>query len=195
MNIWYRTNKTPSDYKEDAAKYNACATNPENPWNKDNARLTDYSGWKIWKADVSTLESQTLKVSDLKLSVGEYITGIAFEHGRVEKGFTTRTSNWDRSDLKSTDDTIARISTKHSEKFDLSDANGPTKANKKVHYEPAVFDMHVVNEDAAKNLKEFWNSASINIYRNLDQHPDLEDHDEDKVVQKYPCLLYTSRCV
>lgn len=186
MNIWYRTNKTPSDYKEDAAKYNACATNPENPWNKDNARLTDYSGWKIWKADVSTLESQTLKVSDLKLSDGEYITGIAFEHGRVEKGFTTRTSNWDRSDLKSTDDTIARISTKHSEKFDLSDANGPTKANKKVHYEPAVFYMHVVNEDAAKNLKEFWNSASINIYRNLDQHPDLEDHDEDKVVQKYP---------
>lgn len=186
MNIWYRTNKTPSDYKEDAAKYNACATNPENPWNKDNARLTDYSGWKIWKADVSTLESQTLKVSDLKLSDGEYITGIAFEHGRVEKGFTTRTSNWDRSDLKSTDDTIARISTKHSEKFDLSDANGPTKANKKVHYEPAVFYMHVVNEDAAKNLKEFWNSASINIYRNLDQHPDLEDHDNDKVVQKYP---------
>lgn len=186
MNIWYKTNKTPSDYKEDAAKYNACATNPENPWNKDNTRLTDYSGWKIWKADVSTLESQTLKVSDLKLSDGEYITGIAFEHGRVEKGFTTRTSNWDRSDLKSTDDTIARISTKHSEKFDLSDANGPTKANKKVHYEPAVFYMHVVNEDAAKNLKEFWNSASINIYRNLDQHPDLEDHDNDKVVQKYP---------
>lgn len=67
-----------------------------------------------------------------------------------------------------------------------SDANGPTKANKKVHYEPAVFYMHVVNEDAAKNLKEFWNSASINIYRNLDQHPDLEDHDNDKVVQKYP---------
>ena len=186
MNIWYKTNKTPSDYKEDAVKYNACDTNPENPWNKDNARLTDYSGWKIWKADVSTLESQTLKVSDLKLSDGEYITGIAFEHGRVEKGFTTRTSNWDRSDLKSTDDTIARISTKHSEKFDLSDANGPTKANKKVHYEPAVFYMHVVNEDAAKNLKEFWNSASINIYRNLDQHPDLEDHDNDKVVQKYP---------
>lgn len=186
MNIWYKTNKTPSDYKEDAAKYNACATNPENPWNKDKARLTDYSGWKIWKADVSTLESQTLKVSDLKLSDGEYITGIAFEHGRVEKGFTTRTSNWDRSDLKSTDDTIARISTKHSEKFDLSDANGPTKANKKFHYEPAVFYMHVVNEDAAKNLKEFWNSASINIYRNLDQHPDLEDHDNDKVVQKYP---------
>ncbi len=186
MNIWYKTNKTPSDYKEDAVKYNACATNPENPWNKDNARLTDYSGWKIWKADVSTLESQTLKVSDLKLADGEYITGIAFEHGRVEKGFTTRTSNWDRSDLKSTDDTIARISTKHSEKFDLSDANGPTKANKKVHYEPAVFYMHVVNEDAAKNLKEFWNSASINIYRNLDQHPDLEDHDNDKVVQKYP---------
>lgn len=186
MNVWYKTNKTPADYKEDALKHNACATNPENPWNKDNARLTDYAGWKIWKADVSTLQSQTLKVADLKLSNDEYITGIAFEHGRVEKGFTTRTSDWDRSNLKSTDDTLAKIKTKHSEKFNLSTANGPTKANKKVNYEPAVFYMTVVNQDAAKNLKEFWNSASINIYRNLDQHPDLEDHDNDKVVQKYP---------
>ena len=45
--------------------------------------------------------------------------------------------------------------------------------------------MKVVNKDAARSLKEFWNSAQINIYRNLDQHPDLEDHDNDKVVQKY----------
>lgn len=186
MNVWYKTNKTPTDYKDDALKYNACSTNPKNPWNEDNARTTDYTGWKIWKADVSTVESQTLKVADLKLADGEYITGIAFEHGRVEKGFTTRTSNWDRGKLKSTDDTLGKITTKHSEKFDLSTANGPTKANKKVHYEPAVFYMNVVNQDAAKNLKEFWNSAEINIYRNLDQHPDLEDHDTDKVVQKYP---------
>ena len=46
--------------------------------------------------------------------------------------------------------------------------------------------MKVVDKDAARSLKEFWNSAQINIYRNLDQHPDLEDHDNDKVVQKYP---------
>lgn len=186
MNVWYKTNKTPEDYKEDALKYNACATNPENPWNKGNERITDYTGWKIWKADISTLKSQVLDVSDLGLADGEYITGIAFEHGRVEKGFTTRTSQWDRSDLKSTDDTLTAIMQKHSESFDLSTAKGITKADGKINYEPAVFFMKVVNKDAARSLKEFWNSAQINIYRNLDQHPDLEDHDNDKVVQKYP---------
>ena len=186
MNVWYKTNKTPEDYKEDALKYNACATNPENPWNENNERITDYTGWKIWKADISTLKSQVLDVSDLGLADGEYITGIAFEHGRVEKGFTTRTSQWDRSDLKSTDDTLTAIMQKHSESFDLSTAKGITKADGKINYEPAVFFMKVVNKDAARSLKEFWNSAQINIYRNLDQHPDLEDHDNDKVVQKYP---------
>ena len=186
MNVWYKTNKTSEDYKEDALKYNACATNPENPWNKGNERITDYTGWKIWKADISTLKSQVLDVSDLGLADGEYITGIAFEHGRVEKGFTTRTSQWDRSDLKSTDDTLTAIMQKHSESFDLSTAKGITKADGKINYEPAVFFMKVVNKDAARSLKEFWNSAQINIYRNLDQHPDLEDHDNDKVVQKYP---------
>ncbi len=186
MNVWYKTNKTSEDYKEDALKYNACATNPENPWNENNERITDYTGWKIWKADVSTLKSQVLDVSDLGLADGEYITGIAFEHGRVEKVFTTRTSQWDRSDLKSTDDTLTAIMQKHSETFDLSTAKGITKADGKINYEPAVFFMKVVNKDAARSLKEFWNSAQINIYRNLDQHPDLEDHDNDKVVQKYP---------
>ena len=188
MNVWYKTNKTSKDYKEDALKYNACATNPENPWNENNERITDYTGWKIWKADVSTLKSQVLDVSDLGLADGEYITGIAFEHGRVEKGFTTRTSTsqWDRSDLKSTDDTLTAIMQKHSESFDLSTAKGITKADGKINYEPAVFFMKVVDKEAARSLKEFWNSAQINIYRNLDQHPDLEDHDNDKVVQKYP---------
>lgn len=185
MNVWYKTNKTPEDYKEDAVKYNACSTNPENPWNENNERITDYTGWKIWKADVSTLKSQVLDVSDLKLADGEYITGIAFEHGCVEKGFATRTSQWDRSDLKSTDDTLTAIMQKHSESFDLNTAKGITKADGKINYEPAVFFMKVVNKDAARSLKEFWNSAQINIYRNLDQHPDLEDHDNDKVVQKY----------
>lgn len=188
MNVWYKTNKTPASYKEDAEKYNACESNPENPWNPDNERIQDYTGWKIWKANVSTLKSETLKVSDLKLSAGEYITGIAFEHGRVEKGFTTRTAAWDRDNIKSTDDTIkvGSMALKHNAVFDLNKANGPTKANKKVNYEPAIFYMKVINEKAATDLKPFWNSAEINIYRNLDQHPDLEDHDDDKVVQKYP---------
>ena len=38
----------------------------------------------------NSLKSITLKVSDLKLDDDEYITDIAFEHGRVEKGFTTK---------------------------------------------------------------------------------------------------------
>lgn len=189
MNVWYKTNKTPGDYTADAEKYNACGRNPENPWNPDNKRITDFTGWKLWKEDVSTLKSEVLNVSDLKLSDGEYITGIAFEHGRVEEGFTTRTGLWDRENLKATDDTVKLISQKHSETFDLSTANGPTNSDREINYEPAIFYMTVVNKQAAVNLKEFWNSAEISIYRNLDEHPDLEDHDDDKVVQKYPIGL------
>ena len=186
MNVWYKTNKTPVDYAEDSEKYNACGSNPENPWNPDNERVEDFTGWKIWKADVSTLQITKLNVSDLGLSEGEYITGIAFEYGRVEKGFTTRTSLWDRDNLKATDDTFGQIEAFHSEKFDLSEANGPTKEDKKINYAAAKVEMKVVNPKAAMdNSYEFWNSAQISTYRNLDEHPDLEDHDEDKVVQQY----------
>lgn len=186
MNVWYKTNKTPVDYAEDSEKYNACRSNPENPWNPDNERVEDFTGWKIWKADVSTLQITKLNVSDLGLSEGEYITGIAFEYGRVEKGFTTRTSLWDRDNLKATDDTFGQIEAFHSEKFDLSEANGPTKEDKKLNYAAAKVEMKVV--DPVRSMDEghkFWNSAEISIYRNLDEHPDLEDHDEDKVVQQY----------
>lgn len=184
MNVWYKTNKTPSNFSDDAVKYNACASNPINPWNPDNKRVEDYTGWKLWKKDVSTLKTELLQVSDLGLSNGEYITGVAFEHGRVEKGFATRTSGWNREDLKSTDDNLPSIAP-HADKFNLNSAAGITKGEGILNYAPAVFNMTVINKDVAPAVKEYWNSAEISIYRNLDQHPDLEDHDNDKVVQTY----------
>ncbi len=186
MNVWYKTNKTPADFTEDAEKYNACGTNPENPWNPDNERVEDFTGWEIWESDLSTLQINKLNVSDLGLASDEYITGIAFEYGRVEKGFATRTSMWDRDNIKSADDTFNSLEAFHAEKFDLSTANGPTKSDKSLNYAAAKVEMKVV--DPVKSMDaghEFWNTAKISTYRNLDEHPDLEDHDEDKVVQKY----------
>ena len=186
MNVWYKTNKTPSDFAEDAEKYNACSTNPENPWNPDNERVEDFTGWEIWESDLSTLQINKLNVSDLGLASDEYITGIAFEYGRVEKSFATRTSMWDRDNIKSADDTFNSLEAFHVEKFDLSTANGPTKADNSLNYAAAKVEMKVV--DPVKSMDaghEFWNTAKISTYRNLDEHPDLEDHDEDKVVQKY----------
>jgi len=224
MNVWYKTNKTPEDYTEDADNYNACSTNPENPWNTENKRVESYEGWKLWKSDVSTLKSITLKVSNLKLDEDEYITDIAFEHGRVEKGFTTRTSDWKRKDLKSEDDTLKSVITKHEDTFDVvteienvEEVTPPTEdvvdveteidvnindTEEKVegieeetpepevktetyNYEPAVLYM-AVNKDSDYKGKLFENDAKITIYRNLGDHKDLEDFDEDKVVQKYP---------
>ena len=78
---------------------NACIRNPYNPDNPTNKRIHDFSGWRIWKQDVSTLESQKLAVNDLSLEQGEFVIAVAFEHGRVEEGFGTNAQDakeWER---------------------------------------------------------------------------------------------------
>ena len=49
---------------------NACAGNPYNPDNPTNKRIHDFSDWRIWKQDISTLGSQELAVNDLSLEQG-----------------------------------------------------------------------------------------------------------------------------
>ena len=132
MNVWYQTNKTPADYADDKDKANATLDDGhDNPWitgdtRSDNSkkndpdgdgRTLDYTGWKLWKGGVSTTVAETLDVSQLGLAADEYVTAIRLEYGRVEKGFTTRTSAWDRDELKDSHDDMNLIEYLHADKF------------------------------------------------------------------------------
>ena len=135
MNVWYRTNKTPSDYTGDIDKANATiADGHVNPWiagdtrGEDSlkndpdgdGRVIDYTGWRLWEKDVPTTAVSKLNVADLKLDSDEYVTAFRFEYGRVEKGFTTRTSAWDRNELKDEHDDLDNIDYLHDEAFKMT---------------------------------------------------------------------------
>ena len=116
MNVWYRTDQTPDDYVDESGANQTLSDGHANPWLADESnaealgedgRRTDYTGWKLWKADVSATEAEDLKVSDLNLAEGEHVTAIRFEYGRVEAGFTTRDGGWDREGIKDAHDDIA----------------------------------------------------------------------------------------
>lgn len=135
MNVWYRTNKTPSDYTGDIDKANATLEDGHvNPWitgdtrGEDSlkndpdgdGRIIDYTGWRLWEKDVPTTAASKLNVADLKLDSDEYVTAFRFEYGRVEKGFTTRTSAWDRDELKDEHDDLDNIDYLHDESFKMT---------------------------------------------------------------------------
>lgn len=135
MNVWYRTNRTPSDYTGDIDKANATVDDGHvNPWitgdtrGEDSlkndpdgdGRVIDYTGWRLWEKDVPTTAASKLNVADLKLGSDEYVTAFRFEYGRVEKGFTTRTSAWDRDELKDEHDDLDNIDYLHDEAFKMT---------------------------------------------------------------------------
>lgn len=115
MNVWYKTDQTPSDYSDESGANQTLSDGHGNPWLTDESnsetlgedgRKIDYTGWKLWKVDVSTTEAEDLKVSDLELAEGEHVTAIRFEYGRVESGFTTREDDWDRDGIKDSHDDV-----------------------------------------------------------------------------------------
>ena len=199
MNIWYKTNKTDADYSDDAEKYNASATNPFNPWVPNNSRVVSYKGWKIWKANVTTYKSEILEVKDLGLAEDEYITGLRFEHGRVESGFTTRENgneywNLDRSERYGENDNFTSgIILMYQETFDLAKAANPALHNnewtKSYHYEPVVLGMVATDKAFEKDGTILENSAIMGVYRNgggstTEEKEKLSDEDKDRVVQE-----------
>ena len=132
LNVWYQTNKTPADYADDKDKANATLSDGHtNPWitgstrgddskrtdPDGDSRALDYTGWKLWAKDVSATAASTLDVSDLHLADDEYVTAFRLEYGRVEEGFTTRTSAWDRDDLKDSHDDLDTVEYVHEETF------------------------------------------------------------------------------
>lgn len=137
MNVWYKTNKTPDTYTDDKDKANATTDDGHvNPWitgdtrgddvkkndPDGDGRIIDYTGWKLWRKDVPTTAATTLDVSELNLAADEYITAFRFEYGRVEEGFTTRTSAWDRDNLKDGHDDLDSIEYVHDETFNAGNA-------------------------------------------------------------------------
>ena len=206
MNVWYKTNKTPEDYvepeDEDGYVPNACATNPENPHNPYNERVHDFTGWKCL-CKVSTLESVTITTKDFDLDDDEYITGIAFEHGRVEVGAGTLSQDsnqWKRDFLKDESDIIDAnkdaylvktvdkdgiTTVKHGVNFNDADGNVYT-------YQPVVIGMRATEEVIKEGGVELWNTADMDIHRNLaPDEPKLNNDDEDKVVLKTPRIVTT----
>lgn len=122
LNVWYRTNLTPDDFVDESGANATLSDGHDNPWLADpsnaellgdDGRRIDYTGWKLWKADVDSTEAQKLEVSELGLEKGEHIVAVRLEYGRVEKGFTSRTGEWDRDDLKDPHDDMDDIPATH----------------------------------------------------------------------------------
>lgn len=170
---------------------NACSTNPYNPDNPNNERMYNFDNWRLWSQDLSTQESTTLFVEDLQLKEGEYITALAFEHGRVEEGFGTLSQEdeqWNRRERYENNDTLENAF----DSTELSSWNNETCSQvldalyqEKTVYAPAVLFMKATDEMLQREDIELWNDARIDIYRNLELH----DEDKDSVVQttvQYP---------
>lgn len=219
MNVWYQTNmtNTPAQEKIQDAENNeqkesetteqtqesestnaqenetanACSTNPYNPDNPNNERMYNFDNWRLWSQDLSTQESTTLFVEDLQLKEGEYITALAFEHGRVEEGFGTLSQEdeqWNRRERYENNDTLENA-------FDSTELSSWSNEacsqvldalyQEKTVYAPAVLFMKATDEMLQSEDIELWNDARIDIYRNLELH----DEDKDSVVQttvQYP---------
>lgn len=176
-NVWYRASLAGTDDTDQ--QVNATLDDEHhNPWLEtdevtkllgDDARLVDYDGWHLWKADIPTAESVTLETKELDLVDGTTITGIRFEYGAVTADFTTRSDagSWTRDDLKDEHDDLDDV------KAVLSpDARG------------AVVYMQATSSYTPRAA--LINSARVDLCRNGGGDK-LEAHDEDRVIQR--CAL------
>lgn len=186
MNVWYRTDKTPDDYIDESGANATLSDGHENPWLSDEAtastlgedgRAVDFTGWRLWRADVPTTETAELAVADLGLEEGEHVTAIRFEYGRVEQGFTTRDGGWDREGIKDVHDDIASAEDTAAENGSDTDDSGTGTGTA---YAPAIVRMKATDGYTAGTSLD--NYARVDLTRN-GGGDGLEDHDEDQVTQ------------
>lgn len=176
-NVWYRTSpELEQDCDEQA---NATLSDGhENPWLEtdevknllgEDARLVDYSGWHLWKSDISTSKSTTLAVKDLNLPKDTQVTGLRIEYGSVSAEFTTRSdaAAWNREELKD----------EHDDLDDAAASLDPQTHGALVHM--AATASYVPEKAIA-------NGARVDLCRNGGGSK-LESHDEDHVIQR--CVL------
>ena len=186
MNVWYRTDKTPEDHVDESGANATLTDGHENPWLSDEAtaptlgedgRAVDFTGWKLWRADVPTTEAAELAVADLGLEDDEHVTAIRFEYGRVEAGFTTRDGGWDRDGIKDAHDDIASAE-------DTARENGSRPVGSgdetKTNLAPAIVHMKATDGYGAGRALD--NYARMDLFRN-GGGDGLEGLDEDQVTQ------------
>lgn len=188
LNVWYRTNQTDDGYQDESGANATLSDGHENPWLTDastsealgdDARALDYSGWRLWQADVDATKATDLSVADLGLADGEYVTGIRLEYGRVEEGFTTRTDGWDRDDIKDPHDDVDDADASAAENGSAEVPGDGSQAD--LALSPAVVHMRVSDGYVDGTVLE--NSARVDLFRN-GGGDGLESHDEDRVRQE-----------
>lgn len=182
LNVWCRTNTTPADYIDPSGANATRSDGHANPWLDhetteealgDDSRAIDYTGWRLWAQDVSATEATELSVADLGLEEGERVIAVRLEYGRVEEGFSSRTDEWGRDDLKHERDDVDNVAPAH----EGDELEGAERA-------PLVLHMRVTDRYRAST--ELVNSARVDLYRNggnTTEDEDLEDHDSDRVEQ------------
>ena len=186
MNVWYKTDKTPEDHVDESGANATLSDGHENPWLSDEAtaptlgedgRAVDFTGWKLWRADVPTTEATELSVADLDLPDDEHVTAIRFEYGRVESGFTTRDGGWDRDGIKDAHDDIASAEDTAKENGSRPDSSG---GKAETALAPAI--VHMKATDGYTAGRALDNYARVDLFRN-GGGDGLEGHDEDQVTQ------------
>ena len=186
MNVWYKTDKTPENHVDESGANATLSDGHENPWLSDEAtaatlgedgRAVDFTGWKLWRADVPTTEATELSVADLGLEDDEHVTAIRFEYGRVESGFTTRDGGWDRDGIKDAHDDIASAEDTAKENGSRPDSSG---GKAETALAPAI--VHMKATDGYTAGRALDNYARVDLFRN-GGGDGLEGHDEDQVTQ------------
>lgn len=182
LNVWYRTNTTPADYIDPSGANATRSDGHANPWLDhetteealgDDSRAIDYTGWRLWAQNVRATEATELSVADLDLEEGERVIAVRLEYGRVEEGFSSRTGEWERDDLKHERDDVDNVAPAH----EGDELEGAERA-------PLVLHLRVT--DRYRDETELVNSARVDLYRNggnTTEDEDLEDHDSDRVEQ------------
>lgn len=180
LNVWYQTNLTPEDYRDESGANATFSDGHANSWLTDEScaqalgddgRALSYDGWKLWAQDVSATSATRLSVSDLGLADGEKIVAIRLEYGRVEEGFATRSESWDRDDLKDVHDDVTDVAASHTGD-ELADGS-----------ERAPLIVHMRVTDDYRPDTTLTNQARVDLFRNGGGEKGLEGHDDDRVEQ------------
>ncbi|MCL1891049.1 MAG: SpaA isopeptide-forming pilin-related protein [Coriobacteriia bacterium] len=167
FNLWYRTNQT--DPTTNYSNANAMSNNPYNPNNPENVQLYSSAGWQLWAENLSTTETTHLYVADLGLADDEYITGVRYEYGSVEVGFSTAKGlitrqQLNKSSLDWSESTLAQ-------NFNLTQpASGASAANPYPAYYLVVCPQEILPP------QQITASAQANIARNAVLTDKVNDH-------------------
>lgn len=184
LNVWYRTDLTPADHVDGSGANATLSDGHENPWLRseetaetlgDDGRVLSYEGWRLWAEGVSATEATELSVSGLDLAEGERVVAVRLEYGRVEAGFSTRSGDWDRDDLKDPHDDVDDVAHAHEGDVLAGAGEGAMRS-------PLVVRMRVT--DAYGAGTRLTNHARVDLFRNGGRSDELEAHDSDRVEQE-----------